>query len=421
MPELTSHGGTMAASLRHQRRDTICGGDKSGEASVGIQEKESLAYVWRKRMGHISEAGLHELERIKVFGNKGLCKLKFYENYVLGKLTRSPSSALEKNTPMDLCSGHLKNYEMLRIFGCIAYSHRNQGKLKPRAIKCIFLGYPDGNMVELNVDPYTGENPGNEDEEQDDEEPQQQNLDNYVLVHDRVKISTTIPTRRSVTIQSKADSSGFIQRTGIEYNEVFSPVVRHTYIKVILSLTACEDYELEQLDVKTIFSHDNLEETIYMWHPLVLKKERATKFGFFGVATSRASLKCFRFHNRNLFMVLSNPLVVVQRFDVYTVSYEFSCSSYDSCVYYKEFAPEFDMKELSPTRKILGMEIVKDRVFVPLGAHFKVSLSKISYENVVGSLMYFMVCTRPDISYDVSIVSRDQGKHVDVDGFVDSD
>ncbi|GJW02682.1 hypothetical protein Tco_1561538 [Tanacetum coccineum] len=84
-------------------------------------------------------------------------------------------------------------------------------------------------------------------------------------------------------------------------------------------------------------------------------------------------------------------------------------------------------------------------VSVPLGAHFKVSLkdcpsndwdvermSKVPYANAVGSLMYLMVCTRPDIAYAVSIVSRylanpglvygrDQGKHVDVDGFVDAD
>ncbi|GJU80906.1 hypothetical protein Tco_1283271 [Tanacetum coccineum] len=51
--------------------------------------------------------------------------------------------------------------------------------------------------------------------------------------------------------------------------------------------------------------------------------------------------------------------------------------------------------------------------------HFKLSLrdcpvkdcdvermSKVSYENAVGSLMYLMVCTRPDIAYAVSVVSR---------------
>nr|GEV84260.1 putative reverse transcriptase domain-containing protein [Tanacetum cinerariifolium] len=35
-------------------------------------------------------------------------------------------------------------YLINRIFGYVAYSYMNQGKLKPRAIKCIFLGYPDG-------------------------------------------------------------------------------------------------------------------------------------------------------------------------------------------------------------------------------------------------------------------------------------
>nr|GFA82742.1 retrovirus-related Pol polyprotein from transposon TNT 1-94 [Tanacetum cinerariifolium] len=59
-----------------------------GEASVGIQEKKSLTQVWHKRLGHISEAGLHELEKREVLGNKGLGKLEFCENCVLGKSTR---------------------------------------------------------------------------------------------------------------------------------------------------------------------------------------------------------------------------------------------------------------------------------------------------------------------------------------------
>ncbi|GKF88145.1 retrovirus-related pol polyprotein from transposon TNT 1-94, partial [Tanacetum coccineum] len=44
-----------------------------------------------KRMGHISKAGLHELEKREVLGNKGLGKLELCENYVLGKSTRGPS------------------------------------------------------------------------------------------------------------------------------------------------------------------------------------------------------------------------------------------------------------------------------------------------------------------------------------------
>ena len=51
-----------------------------------------------------------------------------------------------------------------------------------------------GSRVEPTVDPHAGENPGNECEDQD-EGPQQQNLDNYVLVRDRAKRTTTIPAR----------------------------------------------------------------------------------------------------------------------------------------------------------------------------------------------------------------------------------
>ena len=38
-------------------------------------------------------------------------------------------------------------------------------------------------------------------------------------------------------------------------------------IRTILIIVAVEDFHLEQLDVKTIFLHGDLEEEIYMQHP----------------------------------------------------------------------------------------------------------------------------------------------------------
>jgi len=57
---------------------------------------------------------------------------------------------------------------------------------------------------------------------------------------------------------------GYAQREGIDYNEVFSPVVKHSSIRILLGLVAQFELELDQLDVKTAFLHSNLEEEIYM-------------------------------------------------------------------------------------------------------------------------------------------------------------
>ena len=59
-------------------------------------------------------------------------------------------------------------------------------------------------------------------------------------------------------------AKGFTQVEGIDYNEIFSPVVKHCSIRIILGLVNQYDLELEQLDVKTTFLHGNIKETIYM-------------------------------------------------------------------------------------------------------------------------------------------------------------
>nr|GEW94271.1 retrotransposon protein, putative, Ty1-copia subclass [Tanacetum cinerariifolium] len=209
--------------------------------------------------------------------------------------------------------------------------------------------------------------------------------------------------------------------------------------------------------------HENLEEVIYMRKPSGY--EQGNKV---------CLLKKF------LYGLKQSPRQWYKRFDEYMLSNRFKRSSYDSCVYYRSYAPgeyislllyvddmmiaceskaeientktllkkEFDMKELGEAKKILGMEIIRDRsrkilrvsqsgyiskilnnfriengksVKMPLGGHFKLLLkdcpvrdcdvermSKASYANAVGSLMYLMVCTRPDIAY----VDPDKGRFI---------
>lgn len=60
---------------------------------------------------------------------------------------------------------------------------------------------------------------------------------------------------------------GFDQKEGIDFNEIFSPVVHHTSIRIVLALVALLDLELEQLDMKKAFHHGDLDKKIYVKQP----------------------------------------------------------------------------------------------------------------------------------------------------------
>ena len=59
-------------------------------------------------------------------------------------------------------------------------------------------------------------------------------------------------------------AKGFKQEHRVDYNEIFSPIVKMTTLRLLLGVVATEDLMLEQLDVKTTFLHGDLEENIYM-------------------------------------------------------------------------------------------------------------------------------------------------------------
>ncbi|KAL2235828.1 UNVERIFIED_CONTAM: Retrovirus-related Pol polyprotein from transposon TNT 1-94 [Sesamum indicum] len=258
-------------------------------------------------------------------------------------------------------------------------------------------------------------------------------------------------------------AKGFTQKEGIDFTEIFSPVVKFTTVRILLALVAHFDWELKQMDVKTAFLHGNLDEQIYMSQP----------HGF----VDKKNPKHVCLLKRSLYGLKQSPRQWNKKFDQFMHSLDLKNSAYDPCLYFKHennvplflvlyvddmliaspsldmiknlqhhLCKNFEMKDLGNAKKILGMNIERSRtkstIFlnqtsyiqsilekfsmenskpssVPLAAHFQLSkdlcpktesekdkMKNVPYSNAIGSVMYLMVSTRPDIAYAVSCLSR---------------
>ena len=60
---------------------------------------------------------------------------------------------------------------------------------------------------------------------------------------------------------------GFEQKEGLDYNETFATVVKPMSYKALFAFAAAQDWEIEQMDVKTAFLYGDLDEEIYIEQP----------------------------------------------------------------------------------------------------------------------------------------------------------
>jgi hypothetical protein len=60
---------------------------------------------------------------------------------------------------------------------------------------------------------------------------------------------------------------GDTQRSGVDFDQTFSPVVDPATIRTVLTLAASYGWLIHQLDVSNAFFHDKLKETVYCQQP----------------------------------------------------------------------------------------------------------------------------------------------------------
>jgi hypothetical protein len=68
-------------------------------------------------------------------------------------------------------------------------------------------------------------------------------------------------------LKARLVAKGYTQLYSLDFNDTFSPVVRASTVRIVLSITVSRGWTMRQLDVKNAFLHGLLQEQVYMEQP----------------------------------------------------------------------------------------------------------------------------------------------------------
>jgi transposase InsO family protein len=246
-------------------------------------------------------------------------------------------------------------------------------------------------------------------------------------------------------------AKGYSQIPGIDYIDVFSPVVRLETIRALLALAAMEDWEITQLDVKGAYLNGHLKEEIYMTQPDGYEdgSDKACRLikTLYGLKQSGRKWNTelnIQLSKRGYQRAQTDPCVYIQHIGkeliLITVWVDdmllFATSVQTMQIAKRDITDNFEVTDLGEPKKIVGIEITRDRkqkkititqtkyietilakyglqdanpVRTPLDPNVKLEPGDSepqgrsnNYASLIGSLMYAAVATRPDIAFAVN-------------------
>lgn len=112
----------------------------------GIERHRTCAYTPQQN-GVAERMNRTIMEKVRCLLNESGLEEKFWAEAIATSvyvINRTPSAANDCNIPEELWLGKTPGYNHLRRFGAVAYVHIDQGKLKPKALRGVFVGYPSG-------------------------------------------------------------------------------------------------------------------------------------------------------------------------------------------------------------------------------------------------------------------------------------
>ena len=247
---------------------------------------------------------------------------------------------------------------------------------------------------------------------------------------------------------------GYSQRKGVDYDEIYAPVVRFETIRLLIALAALKDWQIHHLDVKSAFLNGEIKEVIYVKQPegflvkgkegwvLRLKKalyglKQAPRAWYFKLHSCLHSLGFIKSaYEQSLYLKRSIDAILI--IGVYVDDLIVTGSSLAVIEDFKaKMAREFDMSNLGSLSSYLGIEVKQSKDFIflsqttyvqkvlqhanlgqcnsaitPLEPRVKFlseegksTVNSTTYRSLIGSLRY-VTHTRPDILFAVGILSR---------------